>query len=155
MTPFRLSLFGALFALPALAQSFSVSDSIVDYPPGALYEKAIGYFTSTSYPSYFLGTSSGAWIYDTQRGITITVASTGFHYEHAAPFYANGATYPDIIASVDDTLVRYVNPANGGANSWGRVVMNPSSGCHDLVVADLDGDSRLDVSQARKDVRFS
>jgi hypothetical protein len=117
---------------------------------GMSLEKAIGYFASTSYPSFFLGSGHGAVIYDPQKGAKITIAREGYHYEKAKPFLYPGDTYPGIIASVDNTLVWYQNPANwnGGDASkpWPKYIINSKSGCHDLEIADLDGNGKQDVA---------
>ena len=44
---------------------------IVANPPDSIhFEKAIGNFTSTSHPSYFLGTSNNGYTYDLTAGRT-------------------------------------------------------------------------------------
>jgi hypothetical protein len=74
----------------------------------------------------------------------------GYHYERAKAFLYPGDTYPGIIASVDNTLVWYQNPANsnGGAATkpWSKYIINSKSGCHDLEIAGLDGDGKQDVA---------
>ncbi|MBV9770026.1 MAG: hypothetical protein JOZ32_10675 [Bryobacterales bacterium] len=145
-------------ALSASAQNVSVTETtITSNPPDKLrFEKAVGYFTSTAYYSYFLATDQGAYIYDPVSGITITVAIDGTHYERASPYYAAPTDkYQSIIASVGPaetsvSLVAYSNPANsneGNAQApWGRYTIYGPSGCHDLSVVDLDGDGKVDVA---------
>jgi hypothetical protein len=128
--------------------------TIAPNPPatgaGMSLEKAIDYFTSTSYPSFFLGSQHGAFIYDAEKRSRISIASEGYHYEKAKPFLYPGDKYPGIIASVDNTLVWYQNPANwnGGdaTKPWPKYAISSESGCHDLEIADLDSDGKQDVA---------
>jgi hypothetical protein len=65
-------------ASPGQSQTFAVAASVIDPQPGGIaYEKAIDYFTATNYPSYFLGTDVGAFLYDTVKHLKITVSYTG------------------------------------------------------------------------------
>ena len=75
MRVFRSCIFPALslgvLALAAKAQMAQLLSHllITSAPPDSIrYEKAIGNFTSTEYPSYFLGTDSNSYIFDTQTG---------------------------------------------------------------------------------------
>lgn len=139
----------ALFALAAHAQTAVVKrHTIAANPPDTLHlEKAIGHFTSPDYPSYYLGTSSAGYIYDTKKKITITVDRDGNHYERARAFTYPGDAYAGVIASVDDRTVWYQNPANRGgdpAQAWSKQVVLHSY-CHDLRITDIDGDGKQDV----------
>jgi hypothetical protein len=132
------------------AQSVSFNTSIIDpAPPDAQHlEKAIGYFTSPNYPSFYLGTDAGGYIYDTNTGSMINIDQDGFHYERARPFTYPGDTYAGIIASVNRQTIWYQNPANwdGGdpTQQWGKQSV-VSTWCHDLRIEDIDGDGKEDV----------
>lgn len=145
-----LAVFFGIAAPAAHAQTaIAQRHTIVANPPDAMHlEKAIGNFTSREYPAYYLGTSSGGYIYDTRKQITITVDRDGNHYESARAFTYPGDVYAGIIASVADQTIWYRNPANhnGGdpTRAWTKqVVLN--SYCHDLRIADIDGDGKQDV----------
>ncbi len=138
-----LSVLAFLTTSVAQSQTFSFTETTIDPNPtlvgGTSYEKTIGYFTSTSYPSYFLGSQAGAYLYDPVKGLKFTIDPGNEYYERAKPFLFPGDTYPGIIASRGGQLVWLQNPANwdGGdaAQPWGSYVINPNSGCHDLVIA--------------------
>jgi hypothetical protein len=145
-----------LLAAAPLAQSqtFTFSKTVIDpnpYAAGAFlnYDKLADHFTSADHLSYFLGSGTGAHLYDTTTGQKIIISTAGSHYERARAFWSHGDAFPGVVASVDNTLVWYRNPANanGGnaAASWEKYVINAHSGCHDLRVVDLDGDGKQDV----------
>jgi hypothetical protein len=141
-------------------ETFTFSKTVIDPNPyaagtGLNYDKLLDHFTSPDHLSYFLGAGTGAYLYD-GPGRKITISATGSHYERARAFMSPGDAFPGVVASVDNTLVWYRNPANSkganagaskGANgaSWTKYVINPGSGCHDLRVVDLDGDGKQDV----------
>ena len=134
----------------APAQSVSINTMVVDSSPpdGEHLEKAIGYFTSTGYPSYYLGTDQSGYIYDTVSHSQITVDNDGFHYERAKAFTYPGDSYAGIIASVGGQTIWYQNPANGNGGDptqpWGKQsILN--AWCHDLRIEDIDGDGKQDV----------
>jgi hypothetical protein len=141
-------------AIPSHAQTFSFSKTVIDADPyatgsGLNYDKLVDHFTAKDHLSYFLGTGKGAYLYDPASGQKITISSSGSHYERAKAFLYSEDTFPGIVASVDNTLVWYRNPANTKRMSagapWEKYVINPNSGCHDLHVVDLDGDGRQDI----------
>jgi hypothetical protein len=136
--------------LPVYAQQAIVQQQvIVENPPDAMHlEKAIGNFTSPDYPAYYLGTSSGGYIYDTKKQITIAVDQDGNHYERARAFTYPGDVYAGIVASVAGETIWYQNPANrnGGdaTQPWDKQIVLHSY-CHDLRIADIDGDGKQDI----------
>jgi hypothetical protein len=118
-------------------------------PPDPIhYEKAIGNFTSPSYPSYFLGTNLDGYVFDPQTGQNCSLGIPADYYERARPFTYPGDQYAGIIASLYTNVTWLENPLNGGlslCNDWGTQVINPNRGAHELHVVDLDGDGKLDV----------
>jgi hypothetical protein len=122
---------------------------IVANPPDSIhFEKAIGNFTSTSYPSYFLGTSSNGYIYDTTTGKECSVGVPGFYYERSRTYTFPGDKYAGVIASLETSTVWLENPLNVGGNfcnGWHAQVISPNSGSHDMRLVDFDGDGKMDV----------
>jgi hypothetical protein len=71
-------------------------------------------------------------------------------YERAIPFTYGGDTYPGIIISNGhaNKTTWYHQPKNGGGNPlnpWTSVQLIASRSCHDIHLADIDGDDKLDV----------
>jgi hypothetical protein len=127
---------------------------IIDPKPGIdLLEVAVGYFTSTTFPSVIVGFATdeggtgGLYLYTSttntlagpwQRSV---ISPGGYYYEHAQPFLYPGDTYPGVIASHDGQVTWYTNPANQGHDPttypWGQITVASGYWCHDLGVADL------------------
>jgi hypothetical protein len=122
---------------------------IVANPPDAIhFEKAIGNFTSTSHPSYFLGTSNNGYTYDTTAGTNCSVGVPGYYYERSRTYTFPGDQYAGVIASLETSTVWLENPLNVGGNvcnGWNAQVINPNLGAHDMHIVDLDGDGKMDV----------
>jgi hypothetical protein len=149
-----LSAFAFIAAVPWLqAQTANVLSHtvIVAQPPDPIhYEKAIGNYTSTTYPSFFLGTgnSGNGYIYDTQTGKNCSVGIPGYYYERSRTFTYPGDTYAGVIASLFTSVAWLENPLNYGGSlcgGWGTQTINPNRGAHTLHVVDLDGDGKMDV----------
>ena len=121
---------------------------------GAL-EKVVDYFTSTTNPSVVNannGGIGGIYLYVNEGSLTGIwkrhQIGYGNCYEHAETFKYPGDKYPGIIASCDNRLVWFENPANSGGDPlsiWPANVIYGNSGCHDFTLADVDGDGKLDV----------
>lgn len=131
---------------------------------GLPLEKVVGYFTSAALPSVivgFAGSPGGLYLYTSTSG-SITgpwrqtvIASAGNAYERAVAFTFPGESYPGVIASIQPPgsrkyqIILYKNPKNRGldptTSPWGAQVINPRSGCHDIRLADMDGDGKRDV----------
>ena len=131
----------------AIVLSHSV---IVANPPDAThFEKAIGNFTSTTYPSFFLGTggTGNGYIYDTQTGKSFSVMPDNY-YERSRTFTYPGDKYAGVIVGLNTSIAWLENPANWGGSlcgGWGFQTINPNFNGHTLKLADIDGDGKLDV----------
>jgi hypothetical protein len=152
----RLLLFSA-FAFPATVPALQGQTAtvlshtvIVAQPPDATHmEKAIGNFTSTSYPSFFLGTggAGNGYIYDTQTGKSCSIFPDNY-YERARTFTYPGDKYAGIIVGLNTSVGWLENPLNWGGSvcgGWSLQPINPNRNGHTLRLADLDGDGKLDV----------
>jgi hypothetical protein len=152
--PLLLSAFVFLAPVPVLqAQTANVLSHtvIVAQPPDPIhYEKSIGNYTSTTYPSFFLGTgnSGNGYIYDTQTGKSCAVGIPGYYYERSRTYTYPGDKYAGVIASLFTSVVWLTNPLDYGGSlcgGWGVQTINPNRGAHTLHVVDLDGDGKMDV----------
>ena len=168
---FALLLLLVGFVPPAYGQSIT-QDAIVASGSqvqrlGEPLEKVVGYFTSTTLPSIVVGfqtensTPGGIYLYTSTSGSIAgpwqqtAIASSGDAYEQAVAFTYRGDTYPGVIASFrpagssTSQIIWYQNPKNWGldptTHPWGVQVINEKSGCHDMRLADMDGDGKLDV----------
>jgi hypothetical protein len=140
------------------AQSI-VQDVVIDsqLPVGEPLEKAIDYFTSPSFPSVIVGNGRGGlYLYQSPSGQLqgpwrrSTIAEHGSAYERARPIKFAADLYPGLVASIGNQIVWFENPKNRGDDAavtrpWRAHVINPSHGCHDIQLEDLDGDGKVDV----------
>jgi hypothetical protein len=146
-----LAAIACLVLPPAESQTANIlsHSEIVANPPDTVhFEKSIGNFTSAAYPSYFLGTSSNGYIYDTRTGQACSLGVPGYYYERSKPFTWGTDKYPGLIVSLETSTVWLESPVNGGGNicnGWHVQEINPNRGAHELHVADLDGDGKMDV----------
>ena len=110
-------------------------------PPDFIhYEKAIGNFTSTSYPSFFLGTDSNGYVYDTQTGQNCSLGIPAEYYERSRPFTFPGDKYAGVIASLYTSVAWLENPLNWGGSlcgGWQVQPINPNRGAHELHLASV------------------
>jgi hypothetical protein len=148
---------------PVLASSQTPETYIIDphpsgKPPGSdvnvTYEKTIGLFTSKTIPSVVLGTGRGLYLYTSSSGelsgpwVRSTIDAVGEFYESSAALLKAGDAYPGVVVSRSRQIVWYSNPMNRGGDPsqpWPMQIINPNAGCHDLHLADVDQDGRLDV----------
>lgn len=147
-----LSAFALLSVTPELqGQTATVLSHVVisaQPPDQTRYEKAVGNFTSTSYPSFFLGTNSAGYVYDTQTGKNCSLDVSAEYYERARSFTYPGDKYAGVVASLYTSVAWLENPLNWGASvcgGWPAQTINPNRGAHELHMVDLDGDGKLDV----------
>ena len=131
---------------------------------GDVLEKTLGFFTNTSVPSVIVGrgeftqafscSETGGLFLTRSTGnidgpwLTTTINSSGNFYERSKSYTVPGDTWPSVVASelVDTALYR--NPMNTGGDPtqpWPKIIINPSRGCHDMKIADIDGDGYLDL----------
>lgn len=167
MKPLLTALMAAL--APIAASSQTVQNYIIDAQPAGRqggrdvdisYTKLLGFFTSKTTPNVVLGMSRGLYLYTSPGNnlsgpwVKSTIDPVGEFYEQIAAVLRPGDTHPGIVASrapkMDGPyqLVLYINPLNRGGNPaapWPKQVINPNAGCHELRVADVDGDGLLDI----------
>ncbi len=129
---------------------------IAPAPPDSIHwQKAIGRFTNTSYPSYFLGTDQNGYIYDVQQRSNCSIQVPARYYERSRAFTYPGDQYAGLVASQMTRIVWLANPLNWGGslcNEWGVEVINGNRGAHELHMVDLDGDGKLDVLASGSEV---
>jgi hypothetical protein len=168
---FMLVMLALMAALaPVVASSQPPETYIIDpYPAGKpggnnlnmSLVKTIGFFTSKTMPSVVSGTGRGLYLYTSSSGelsgpwVKSTIDPVGEFYEQSAAFLKAGDTYPGVVVSRSRQsagqpyqLVRYSNPMNRGGDPsqpWPMEIINPSAGCHELRVGDVDGDGLLDI----------
>jgi hypothetical protein len=146
-----LALFVSVSVIHAQTATLISHSVIVAQPPDPIhFEKAIGNFTSTSYPSFFLGTgdAGNGYIYDTQTGTTCALGIPAEYYERSRPFTYTGDTYAGVIASLFTSIAWLENPLNWGGSlcgGWPAFTIIANRGAHELHLVDLDGDGKLDV----------
>lgn len=142
----------------ALAQTIA-TDIVIDshLPVGEPLEKAIDYFTSTTFPSVVIGNGRGGmYLYQSQTAQLqgpwkrSTIVARGSAYERARPIQFPGDTYPNLVASIGNQIVLFENPLNHGkaaavTRPWPSHVVNPKNGCHNIRLEDLDGDGKIDI----------
>jgi hypothetical protein len=83
------------------------------------------------------GPQAGTWV---KR----TIASNGSCYEDMVPYDVNGDGAKDIIAAYNNTVTWFQNSGNGGVGTWAQHQIGDQLG-HDIVLADLDADGKIDV----------
>jgi hypothetical protein len=149
-----------LLGAPAGAQTIT-RDVVIDgnFGTGEPLEKALDYFTSTSFPSVIVGNQRGGlFLYRSLSGTLegpwkrSVIHPNWSAYERARVIRFPEHAWPDVVASIGNRIVWFENPMNGanptpGAVSrpWTPHIINPQHGCHDIRVEDLDGDGKVDV----------
>jgi lysophospholipase L1-like esterase len=153
-------------------QNFKVDPDPITYSGksynlGARAEKVVDFFTSTTTPSVVLGlngTQGGLWLYQSTGGLngwganpTTITKTLGIYYDRAKSIRFAGRTWPDLVVSAPapngsttGSTILFLNPLNPGGNGnpsavWQQITINTKSGCHDIKLADVDGDGLLDV----------
>jgi hypothetical protein len=98
-----------------------------------------------SYPSS--GNVNGTWVRH-------TIIGSGDAYEDMVPFDVNGDGAIDIVCSFDPgftgdpEIVWFENPRGSGGNpdnTWTMHVVGPGLGENNLLIADIDGDGKMDI----------
>jgi hypothetical protein len=158
---FWVVVFMILFPLSA-ALALSVRTVVVDPNPMVSHlsdgplEKTIDYFTSTRSPSIILIHHNGGIYLYTNDGsidgkwsaVRIDGGSTTSCYERSRSIKFSRQTYPNLAVSCNNKVSIFNNPANDGlnptTNTWTQTVI-ASQGAHDIRIADIDGDGKLDV----------
>jgi regulation of enolase protein 1 (concanavalin A-like superfamily) len=84
-----------------------------------------------------------------------TIIGSGDGYEDMVPFDVNGDGAVDIVCSFDPTfsgtpeIVWFQNPRGQGGNpitdTWTMHVVGPGQGENNLLIADIDGDGKMDI----------
>jgi hypothetical protein len=137
------------------------------YFVGARAEKVVDFFTSTTTPSVVLGMNGspgGLWFYQSTGGLggwgnnPSTITNTlGAYYERAKSIRLPGRSWPDLVVSAPGvngatagSTILFLNPLNPGGNGnpsevWQQIYINSKGGCHDIKLADMNGDGLLDV----------
>lgn len=165
--PLPLSLDGAAYA-PVRYQHVVIDPQPVG---SSLLEKGLGDLNGDGRPDAVLGAGNNSgpgglsWYASPASGVLTdpwarhVIADSGNFYEDLAIVDVNGDGKADIIASVDDQLVWFENPAghggDPGAGPWVRHLIRPDGSAHVLALADIDGDGRLDLVSSGSTVRGS
>jgi hypothetical protein len=156
-----------LFPSLVLAQVASITaDPAPQGSPctGDVLEKTLGFFTSTSVPSIIVGrgeftlafscSETGGLFLTRSTGnidgpwVTTTIAPSGYFYERSVAYKVPGDTWRSVIVSELTDTALYRNPLNTGGDptqAWPKTIIHPSRGCHDMKLADIDGDGKLDL----------
>ena len=120
------------------------------------------YFTDASRtnPSVIVGFgqhpsgSGGIYLYTNNGSITgawtgHTILASGNCYERTRPITFPGNTFPNVVASCKDQIILFNNTGNTGGNpvtdTWTQTVLNSTGGTHQIRIADIDGDGKLDI----------
>ena len=127
-----------------------------------MLEKTINYFTdaSKSNPSVIIGFgqfpsgSGGLYLYTNSGSLTgtwtiHTILVSGNCYERARAISFPGNTFPNVVASCNDQIILFNNPGNTGGNpvtdTWTKTILDSTAGAHQIRIADIDGDGKLDI----------
>jgi hypothetical protein len=171
-TAFAVLFFSALDLPGQTIQNFKIDPAPVTYNGvsyflGARAEKVVDFFTSTTTPSVVLGmngSSGSLWLYQSTGGLnswgqnpTAISYTLGPYYERAKSIRLPGRSWPDLVVSAPGvngstagSTILFLNPLNPGGNGnpfevWQQVYINSKGGCHDIKLADINGDGLVDV----------
>ena len=146
----------------------SITNFVIDVNPsnggarGDVLEKTIDYFTdaSKSNPSVIVGFgqfpsgSGGLYLYTNSGSLTgtwsiHTILASGNCYERTRAISFPGNTFPNVVASCNDQIILFSNPGNTGGNpvtdTWTKTILDSTAGAHQIRIADIDGDGKLDI----------
>jgi hypothetical protein len=138
-----------------------------NFARGDTLEKTIDYFTDAtrSNPSIMVGHSNypsgsgGMFLYTNDGSISGTWTAhqiaIGLCYERSRSVTFPGDSFPSLVASCDDQIILLNNPANTGGDptgTWSKTILNSAAGAHDIRLADIDGDGKIDIICSASDV---
>jgi hypothetical protein len=145
-----------------------ITNFVIDANPsnggsrGDALEKTVDYFTDASQtnPSVIVGFgqsragSGGLYLYTNNGSITgpwtrHTILASGSCYERTRSITFAGETFPNLVASCKDQIILFNNPGNTGGDpmtdTWIQTVLDRTAGAHQIRIADIDGDGKLDI----------
>jgi hypothetical protein len=134
---------------PSVAGSDTLEKALVDINGDGKLDAVLGEGQANGGPGglyWYQAPSSGNL---SDPWIKHTIAPSGNFYESIVPFDVNGDGAPDLIASDNDQVVWFENPRGHGGNPatdpWTMHVIRAGGGAHEMVLADINGDGKMDV----------
>jgi hypothetical protein len=134
---------------PSVAGSDTLEKALVDINGDGKLDAVLGEGQANGGPGglyWYQAPSSGNL---SDPWIKHTIAASGNFYESIVPFDVNGDGAPDLIASDNDQVVWFENPRGHGGNPatdpWTMHIIRAGGGAHEMVLADINGDGKMDV----------